>query len=324
MTPGGSRPLKLGLSVYPQETTWAAVQETVKRADALGFDSLWAWDHLLGIGAGGRQSVFEAWTTVAAWASITRQATIGLLVCANTFRNPGLVAKSAVTVDHISGGRFALGLGAAYRELEHKAHGIEFGTGFRERFAWLEESVDVVRALLAGATITSAPNGRYRFFEATHLPLPVKGPGTIPILIPGGGERRTLRVLARSGNMWHVRGTPESLARKVELLRGYCDEVGRRVDEIEFTTGNPVVIRDDPAEAEKVYESVLERNGQVRGGAAGERAAGELLCGPPATIAQAWRPMLDLGFRHLIVDLASPYDAETLERLPVVRELLDS
>jgi alkanesulfonate monooxygenase SsuD/methylene tetrahydromethanopterin reductase-like flavin-dependent oxidoreductase (luciferase family) len=314
--------LKLGLSVYPQETTWDAMATTVRRADELGYDPLWTWDHLLGIGFDGRQSVFEAWTTIAAWAAITRRATLGLLVCANTFRNPGLVAKSAVTVDHISGGRFVLGLGATYRGLEHAVHGIEFGTGFGDRLSWLQESVDAVRTLLAGGTVTSEPGGHYRFSEATHLPPPVRGPGTIPILIPGGGERRTLRILARSGDLWHVRGTTETLAHKIELLRGYCAEAGRSLEEIEFVTGNPVVIRDDPAEAEAVYDSIVERNGQTRTGTGAQRAAGQLLCGPPKAIAKAWRPFLELGFRHLIIDFAAPYDRETLERMSEVRELL--
>jgi len=313
---------KLGLSIYPQETSWEAMIEVVRRADALGYDSLWTWDHLIGIGREGRQRVFESWTTIAAWAATTRSAALGLLVCANTLRNPGLVAKSAVTVDHISGGRFVLGLGAAYRELEHQVHGIDFGSGPGERLAWLEESVAVVKTLLAGETVTSPRGGRYQFAQASHLPPPVRGPGTIPILIPGGGERKTLRILARYGDLWHVRGTPDTLSHKIELIRGYCAEAGRALDEIELITGNPVIIRDDPSVAEKVYESVVRRNGQTRGGTRIERAAGELLCGPPEVIAEAWRPFLELGFRHMIVDFASPYDRETLERLPEVRDLL--
>jgi alkanesulfonate monooxygenase SsuD/methylene tetrahydromethanopterin reductase-like flavin-dependent oxidoreductase (luciferase family) len=318
----GRENFKLGLSVYPQETSWQDMLAVVRRADALGFDSLWVWDHLVGIGREGRQDVFEAWTTVAAWAATTSRATVGLLVGANTLRNPGLVAKSAVTVDHISGGRFVLGLGAAYRALEHEVHGIDFGSGFRDRHAWLDESVGAIKKLLAGEVMTSPPGGHYRFAGASHLPAPSRGPGTIPILIPGGGERRTLRILARHGDLWHVRGDTPTLSHKIELLRGYCADVGRSTDEIEFITGNPVIIRDDPAEAERVYESVVARNGQTRGGAGVERAAGELVCGPPEAIAAAWRPYLDLGFRHMIVDFASPYDRETLERLPEVRDYL--
>jgi alkanesulfonate monooxygenase SsuD/methylene tetrahydromethanopterin reductase-like flavin-dependent oxidoreductase (luciferase family) len=313
---------KLGLSLYPQQTTWEQLATVARRADELGFDSLWTWDHLVGIGRDGRQPVFEAWTTTAATAAITTRATIGLLVSANTFRNPGIVAKSAVTVDHISGGRFVLGLGAAYRELEHEAHGIEFGAGFGERLAWLDESVATVKKLLAGETVTSPPGGRYALRAASHLPPPVRGPGSIRVLIPGGGERKTLRILARHGDLWHVRGTTETLAHKIELLCGYCEEVGRTIDEIEFITGNPVIIRDDSAAAEAVYEDIVRFNGQVRGGTTVERAAGELLCGPPAAIAEAWRPYVELGFRHIVVDFPAPYDRETLDRLPEVRGLL--
>ena len=119
-----------------------------------------------------------------------------------------------------------------------------------------------------------------------------------------------------------MRGSTAALAHKIELLRGYCAEADRSLDEIELVTGNPVIIRDDPAEAEAVYESVVQRNGQTRGGTGVERAAGELVCGPPEMIAAAWRPYLELGFHHIIVDFASPYDQETLERLPEVHEYL--
>jgi alkanesulfonate monooxygenase SsuD/methylene tetrahydromethanopterin reductase-like flavin-dependent oxidoreductase (luciferase family) len=316
--------IKLGLSVFPQGAAWESVASTAQHADALGYDSLWAWDHLLGIGRDGEQPVFEAWATVTSWATMTSHATVGLLVCANTFRNPGLVAKSAVTVDHISGGRFVLGLGAGYRELEHRVHGIDFGSGFTDRLAWLQESVDAIRALLSGETVTSPLGGHYRLAEAAQLPLPIRGPGTVPILIPGGGERKTLYVLARSGDMWHVRGDPPTLAKKLKILQRYCVEVGRKVEEIELTTGNPVVIRDEPAEAERVYNAMVQWNGQTRGGTRPERAAGEPVCGPPGAVAKAWRPLVDLGFRHFIVDFPAPYDQETLERLPEVRELLTS
>lgn len=316
--------VKLGLSIYPQQATWQEIRDTVLRADTLGYDSLWIWDHLLGIGREGRQSVFEAWTTMAAWAALTSTVTLGLLVSANTFRNPGLVAKSAVTIDHISGGRFILGIGAAYRELEHQAHGIDFGSSPGMRLRWLEESVALVKGLLSGQTMTSEPGGHYHFAGAAHLPLPVRGPGATRILIPGAGERRSMRILARFGDLWHVRGSVDSLTRKIDLLREYCIEAGRSLEDIELITGNPVVIRDDPAEAEAVYESSLEQNGQTRRGAGTERAAGELICGPPEAIAEAWYPFVKLGFRHMIVDFAAPYDQETLERLPEVRALLMS
>lgn len=315
--------VRLGLSVYPQETSWSDVEGTITRADALGYSSLWCWDHLLGIGADASQSVFEAWSTVAAWASVTERATVGLLVSANTFRNPGLVAKAAVTIDHISGGRFVLGLGAAYRELEHRTFGFEFGSGFGERLAWLDESVTAIRALIAGETVTSPPGGKYRIAGARQAPSPVRGPGRIPILIPGAGERKTLPVLARHGDAWHVRGTPEELAHKLELLAGLCEQEGRSVDEIDLITGNPVVIRDDPAEAEAVFDSILARNGQKRTGSVTERAAGEFIGGPPELVAETWRPYVELGFRHLVVDFHSPYDRETLERLPEVGSLLE-
>jgi alkanesulfonate monooxygenase SsuD/methylene tetrahydromethanopterin reductase-like flavin-dependent oxidoreductase (luciferase family) len=313
---------RLGLSVYPQETSWDSLSDVVLRADELGYDSVWCWDHLLGIGADASQGVFEAWTTVAAWAATTRRVTLGTLVSANTFRNPGLVAKCAVTIDHISNGRFVLGVGAAYRELEHRTFGFDFGSSIGERLAWLDESVGAVRGLLEGRQVTSPPGGHYALESAQQAPLPVRGAGGIPILIPGGGERKTLPILARHGDAWHVRGTVEGLSHKLELLAGYCEQAGRPLEAIELITGNPVVIRDDPVEAEAIYDEIVRRNGQKRAGSVIERAAGEFLGGPPELIAKAWRPFVEIGFRHMVVDFASPHDRETLERLPEIRAYL--
>ena len=119
---------KIGLDLDPTHATWSDMVLVVRRAEALGYDSLWTWDHLYGTDDPS-QRIFEGWNTIGAWAVMTSRPTIGLLVGANTFRNPGLVAKSAVTVDHISGGRCILGLGAGWRPREHHDHGIAFGGG---------------------------------------------------------------------------------------------------------------------------------------------------------------------------------------------------
>src|SRR3990170_5496182 len=167
------------------------MRDVVLLADRLGYDSLWTWDHLYGTDDP-RQSIVEGWTTIAAWAAITTRPSVGLLVGANTLRNRGLVAKSAVTVDHVSGGRCVLGLGSGWRPREHADHGIAFGSGFGERLDWLEESVILIRGLLAGETVSSPPGAHYAFADASHLPPPARGAGRLPLLIGGGGERRTI------------------------------------------------------------------------------------------------------------------------------------
>ena len=131
--------------------------DTARRVDELGYDHLWAWDHLYAIFGDPYQPIFEGWSTLAAWAMATKRTRLGLLVGANTFRNPGLVAKTATTLDHISNGRAILGIGGAWMEPEHRAHGIDFGSGFGQRLDWLDESVAAIRPLLDGKSVTSEP-----------------------------------------------------------------------------------------------------------------------------------------------------------------------
>ena len=313
---GEARPIRVGLNVSPQEVAWSEVADIVSLADSVGIDSLWTWDHLYGV-AGPHQRIFEGWALVSALAVLTKRSSIGLLVCANTFRNPGTVAKAAVTVDHISDGRFILGMGSAYQAAEHLAHGIDFGAGPSERLEWLDESLSVIRSLLAGEIVTSPPNARYLLDHARHLPGPARG--RLRILVGGGGERRTIPIVARHADLWHVRGDVESLRRKLGILESACARHGRTVADVELVIGNPVIIRNDPDEALRVYLSRLNHNDQTL-----ETTPGTPWTGPPERIAELWLPFARLGFRHLIADLPTPYDGETVERLAEVRRLVAS
>jgi alkanesulfonate monooxygenase SsuD/methylene tetrahydromethanopterin reductase-like flavin-dependent oxidoreductase (luciferase family) len=293
------------------------MSEYARLADEVGLDSLWTWDHLHAIVGDPLQPVFEGWTTLAAWAAETSRIRIGLMVGANTFRNPGLTAKSAVTVDHISGGRTWLGLGGAWFEYEHTAHGIEFGTGFGQRLDWFDEAVSGVTRVLAGEVVTSEPGGRYGFRELEHHPLPHAGAGSLPLMIGGGGERKTLRTVARYAQGWNVNGDVETLAHKVDVLKGHCEAVGRDPLDIEFTTNRFLVLRDDPAEALRVLKVGLDANGSRH------VIDPEIdFLGDEEQVAAQWRAYLDLGFTHVNVDFPAPFDRETMERLPRLRELV--
>src|SRR5919205_2659580 len=140
--------VRLGILLWSQATDWKSFEENARKADELGYEHVWTWDHLYAIFGDPYQPIFEGWTTLAAWAKVTERARLGLLVGANTFRNPGLVAKIAATLDHVSDGRAILGIGGAWFALEHEAHGIEFGSGFGQRLDWLDESVAAMRTLL--------------------------------------------------------------------------------------------------------------------------------------------------------------------------------
>src|SRR6476660_3863224 len=146
--------IRVGALLWPQTDSWPELRDAALRADRAGLDSLWTWDHLNAIVGPWEQPILEGWTTLAGLAPITTTATLGLMVAANTFRNPGLTAKLATTLDHLSGGRAVLGLGGAWFEREHEACGIDFGSGFGERLDRLDEAVILVRRLLDGETVT--------------------------------------------------------------------------------------------------------------------------------------------------------------------------
>jgi Coenzyme F420-dependent N5,N10-methylene tetrahydromethanopterin reductase and related flavin-dependent oxidoreductases len=312
-------PIRVGTLIWPQVGSWQQIHDAAVAADRAGLDSIWTWDHLYAIVGDPLQPIFEGWTTLAAWAEITDRAALGLMVGANTLRNPGVAAKAAVTVDHASQGRCWLGLGGAWFEKEHSAYGIDFGSGFGERLDWLEESAGALRRMLGGGSVTSPEGGEYRFRDAVVRPLPYNGPDRLPIMIGGTGEKKTLRTVARHADGWNATESVDTLRRKVEILGAHCADVGRDIGEIEFSFGPYCVIRDDAMEAERVLAEALAANGK----AYMPNPETDLL-GPPERIAELWRPFLELGFTYLIIDLPAPYDRETIDRLREVRELLAS
>jgi alkanesulfonate monooxygenase SsuD/methylene tetrahydromethanopterin reductase-like flavin-dependent oxidoreductase (luciferase family) len=163
------------------------------------------------------------------------------MVGANTFRNPGVVAHILTTLDHASGGRVIAGLGAAWFEPEHRAFGLDFGSGIADRLAWLEESVAALRSLFDGHAVSSAPGSHYRFRDLRLLPSPLQG--RIPLLIGGSGERVTLRIVARYADAWNTMGPTDLLTRRLDVLRRHCDDVGRDPAEIELTISCKPIIR---------------------------------------------------------------------------------
>jgi alkanesulfonate monooxygenase SsuD/methylene tetrahydromethanopterin reductase-like flavin-dependent oxidoreductase (luciferase family) len=300
-----SESVKLGALCWNQYTDWPSLREAGVRADRVGFDSLWTWDHLYPIVGDHNGPMLEAYMVLAAWAEATEHATIGLMVGANPFRNPALVAKMITTLDHISHGRAILGIGAAWFGTEHEGLGIEFGGSPGERLRWLEEAAPIMRGMLDGARPSS--DGRYPVKEALNLPAPVQE--HLPLLIGGGGERKTLRIVARYADACNVGGGFENVKRKDEILRRHCDEVGRDESEIERTVGVGVcIIRDDPAEALRVQDEMFARNGHAR------RWQNQLI-GTPEEVTEKLRPFLGIGFGHFIVGFPSPYDPESMERL---------
>lgn len=295
---------KIGVLVWNQYTDWPSMRDFGRRADELGYDSLWTWDHLYPILGDPMGPFLEGYMVLAGWSQHTTRSTIGLMVGANTFRNPGLVVKMVTTLDHLSEGRAVLGIGAAWFETEHEAFGIEFGASPGERIGWLDESVELMRGMLHEGT-ASARGERYHAIDARNDPAPIQA--HLPILIGGAGEKKTLKTVARFADAWNVAMvTPEEAARKDSILRRWCDEVDRDPNEIERTLSlGPMIIRDDPAEARSAIARIHESNPKIKR---------EIVTGSADEITNLCRRYAEAGFRHLIFHAPAPYDDETLER----------
>ena len=300
---------KLGVLLWSQATDWPAFEAAAKRVDQLGYDSLWTWDHLYAIFGDPYQPIFEGYTTLAAWSKVTTRARLGLLVGANTFRNPGVVAKMLTTIDHASGGRAIAGLGGAWMEPEHIATGLDFGSGFGQRLDWLDESVAALRALFDGKRVNSAPGGRYEFKDLVLLPPPVQA--HLPILIGGSGEKKTLRTVAKYADQWNAMGPVEMLAHKVDVLRRHGDAVGRDVAEIQMTAGCKPIIRSRAEDAQRLWEAQMAANRTPMSDVLDDDT---FWVGTPELIAERMSERKALGFHTFLAEMAAPYDDETLDR----------
>ena len=300
---------KLGVLLWSQATDWPAFEAAARRVDQLGYDSLWTWDHLYAIFGDPYQPIFEGYTTLAAWSKVTTRVRLGLLVGANTFRNPGVVAKMLTTIDHASGGRAVAGLGGAWMEPEHTATGIDFGSGFGERLDWLDESIAALRALFDGKRVTSQPGGHYQFKDLVLLPPPVQP--HLPILIGGSGEKKTLRTVAKYADKWNAMGSVELLAHKVEVLRRHCDEVGRDIAEIEMTVGCKPIIRSSAEDGQRLWEAQMANNRTPMSDVLDDDT---FWVGTPDLIAERMAERKALGFHTFLAEVAAPYDDETLDR----------
>jgi F420-dependent oxidoreductase-like protein len=298
--------MKIGLQIA--SFTWPGGPEAigptlaslVRAADDAGFDSIWVMDHFFQIRSVGRteEPMLEGMTTLGFMAAHSRRARLGLMVGGIHYRYPGLWVKATTTLDVLSGGRAWLGIGAAWNEEESRGLGFPF-PALGERFEMLEETLRIVHAMFEGERGTEGGfTGRhYRAERLLNSPQSLSRP-RIPIMIGGGGERKTLRLVARYADACNVFGTPEAIARKYRILADHCAAVGRDPDEIERST--------------------LQNIRLGRDGVAGAES--------PARIVDRFGDLSDAGAQHVIVgirDLADPAPIEIVGRdiIPHLRGL---
>jgi probable F420-dependent oxidoreductase len=222
---------RVGVQLQPQATTVSDLRTAWKAADALGVDSIWTWDHFYPLYGDPDATHFEGWTLLAAMAVETTNARFGMLVGCNSYRNPDLLADMARTIDHLSGGRFYLGIGAGWFERDYAEYGYEFGTP-QSRLRDLGQALPRIKARLAKLN-----------------PPPV---GDLPILIGGGGEKVTLRLVAEHADAWNTFGPPENFAAKSRILDEWCTKVGRDPAAVERTVA---IEGSDVENAEKYVEA---------------------------------------------------------------------
>lgn len=308
--------VKLGALCWNQYADWPSLLEAGIRADTLGYDTLWTWDHLYPIVGSEDGPIHEGWLTLAAWAQATERVRIGLMVGANTFREPALTAKMATTLDHISNGRAILGIGGAWFETEHEAYGLQFGDGFPERLRWLGEALPIMRGMLHG-TEPTAIGPRYTAKAVRNDPPPIQA--RLPLLIGGGGEQVTLKLVAKYGDANNIGGGFENVKRKDAILVQHCETVGRDTAEIERTTGlGVVVIRDSRAEAERVQREIFAHQGKAE-------IWKDQPVGTPEDVAEQIAPFLEIGYRHFTCGFPAPFDEESMVRMATeVRALVEA
>ncbi|MEY2446045.1 MAG: hypothetical protein QOE00_2625 [Ilumatobacteraceae bacterium] len=282
---------------------WQKSVDIAVRAEELGYDSIWAYDHFHNVPRPAGEAVFECWTTIAAISQRTSRVRLGQMVGCNSYRQPSVLAKITSTVDVISGGRLEWGIGAGWYEQEYKGYGFEFPPP-KDRIGMLRECVEIVKSMWTEPE-TTYDGTHYQLVRANCDPKPLQTPHP-PIWIGGGGEQLTLRVVARHADYSNFGGTPEEWARKREILKGHCAAVGRDESTIGKTWSPEMFIRSTEAE-------VVAAGSRSLWGQPFETWQASSLVGTPEQICEKVQTYIDLGCTGFLPWCCDYPDTESLE-----------
>jgi F420-dependent oxidoreductase-like protein len=279
-------------SVWPSlSNPISEVLEIARHGEETGWDGVWVADHFMSNGDRGAGS-HEAFTVLAAIAARVPRVHLGTLVAGNTFRHPAITANMAAAIDHISDGRVILGLGAGWQVNEHEAYGLELGT-VKQRLDRFEEACAIITSLFRNERTTFAGE-YYTLDDAPLVPRPIQTP--IPLMVGGGGEKRTMRIAAQYADQWNYWGTPEVIARKLAVLDAHCTDLGRDPKQIARSTQVQLYMSEDrawlDAERERLEQTVV---------GVGRRAIDSALVGTPEQIRDTVAGYLDLGIDELVI-----------------------
>jgi F420-dependent oxidoreductase-like protein len=278
----------------PDADLFDQVVARAQAGEAAGFTSLWVMDHFWQLPAlgGASQPMLEGYTLLGALATQTRTVKLGTLVSGVTYRNPALLAKMVTTLDVISGGRAILGIGAAWHDIEHEGLGFDYPPA-GERLDRLEEALLICRAMFREESPTF--DGRYyRIHGATNIPRPLQAGGP-PILVGGGGERRTLRLVAQYADACNISGDAATIRHKLEVLDRHCDDVGRDRSEIKVTRLGSLFLTSNAEETRQTREFIIE--------AAGSEAASGFTVGQPDDVVAEVGALVDAGVDEFYFNL---------------------
>jgi F420-dependent oxidoreductase-like protein len=253
----GTHPIRFGIQTAQQGVEWARMLDLWRKADAWGYDSLWDFDHFYPLYVDPEGPCFEGWTTLSALAQATTRARIGHLVNGNTYRHPCITAKMAASLDHISGGRFNLGIGAGWFELEHRSFGIDFKT-VPGRLEALDEACQIILGMFTQPK-TTLHGKHYTVTDAMCVPKPVQQPHP-PVMIGGTGRKVLLKIVAKYADMWNATGSAEVMRELIEVIRRHGEAVGRDAAAIEKTVMLPLCYKAAPARQEFMCNLIAHMN----------------------------------------------------------------